>query len=174
MKRFTFTVLAASMCFAPHFAGAEPSLNRWGSFSIGAYAAAGFDFEVEILSDHERAASKDAYFKLVRTQHQLIQPGRRLGTHAVKTWTDSRQCPAVLERLSALKTLKMPHFDAFGWSDVAATTVDGDDETIDAPGLFGPDGAEATIRISATNSPELGGWIKDTMAALKPCWRPLP
>jgi hypothetical protein len=173
MKWLALGILAICLSLLPRVTNAEPDLYHWGSFTVSAYAATGFDFEVEILSDKMPGYGRNAYVKLVRTQHILVRQRGKFGTRQVKTWTDSNLCPVVLERLSALKTMEAPHIDPFGASTGGEREVDGDRETIEAPGLFGPNGREVTIRLSADNDPSMGQWIRSTMDALKPCWKPI-
>lgn len=86
----------------------------------------------------------------------------------VTDWIDSRNCPAVREVLTTMRSLEMPSAQPDD-SDVAIPVMgDGIDYSLRAPSSW----SFGAVTISANIGTPLAAWVETSLTALAPCWTP--
>ena len=154
---------ALPLCFAllaigQARAAEAPRIFPWYTFSRVGQSVRGGDFEVQVSPP--RGGIR--YWTAVRVRTLL--KGQQT------EWIDGRTCPALAERMAAIKTLE-PVTVRLPTDSGISSVIDGEQYSLKVLGYFSAEKAEAEMTVSGNFNTPLAKWTEDTLTALKPCWQ---
>ena len=148
-----FLMAAAALLGAVSNPSPGKKLQHWGSFQVESHQIGG-SFEVEIVSDTLPQLGGAKRVRLIRTEHLRTSSGNRR-LKVVVSSAESAACPAISERLSVLKFLKLPGFTSpfSAQPGSKAVLLDGATSKINVPLEGSDDGSQIEISIASYEQP---------------------